>query len=412
MKVLLSAYACEPDKGSEPAVGWNWVRQVSRFHEVWVITRANNREPIEKALAKNPLPNAHFIYFDLPHWARFWKRGQRGAHLYYYLWQLGAYFAVRKWHQRVGFDLTHHVTFGQYWTPSFVALLPIPFVWGPVGGGESAPASFRSGFSLRGRVFEVLRDLARNLARLDPLLRFIARRSRFALATTEQTAKRLKQLGAQNVLVVPQFAMTSDECELFAHFPVRQGAPFRVISIGRLIHWKGHHLALRAFASFHQRVPDSEYWVVNSGSEMGRLQALAKRLGVGKSVVFWGKLPTLEDVYSRLAECDVLIHAALHEAFGNVCLEAMAAGRPVICLDLGGPALQVTEETGIKVPAICPEQAVRDLAAAMVKLATDPALGSRMGDAARERVKQYFAWDKKGELALELYNGIAARVGG
>ena len=88
MKVLLSAYACEPDKGSEPAVGWNWVRQVSRFHEVWVITRANNRKPIEKALAKNPLPNAHFIYFDLPHWARFWKRGQRGAHLYYYLWQL------------------------------------------------------------------------------------------------------------------------------------------------------------------------------------------------------------------------------------------------------------------------------------------------------------------------------------
>ena len=93
-------------------------------------------------------------------------------------------------------------------------------------------------------------------------------------------------------------------------------------------------------------------------------------------------------------------------------MEAMAAGRPVICLDLGGPALQVTDETGIKVPAISPEQVVRDLAAAMLKLATDPALGSRMGDAARERVKQYFAWDKKGELTLELYNGIAARVGG
>ena len=73
-RVLLSAYACEPVKGSEPGVGWNWVRQLSQFAEVWVLTRANNRNSIEAAIAEHPLPHVHFVYYDLPRWMSFWKR--------------------------------------------------------------------------------------------------------------------------------------------------------------------------------------------------------------------------------------------------------------------------------------------------------------------------------------------------
>ncbi len=95
LKVLVSAYACEPDKGSEPGVGWNWVKQIAKTHETWVLTRANNRESIERELQENPMPGAHFVYLDLPHWMRFWKRGQRGVHLYYYLWQIAAFIPAR-----------------------------------------------------------------------------------------------------------------------------------------------------------------------------------------------------------------------------------------------------------------------------------------------------------------------------
>jgi len=119
-----------------------------------------------------------------------------------------------------------------------------------------------------------------------------------------------------------------------------------------------------------------------------------------------GTLPTLQEVYSKLAECDVLVHPALHEAFGNVCLEAMASGRPVICLDLGGPALQVTEETGIKVPACTPDQVVADLAAAMLRLATDPILRIGMGHASQRRVEEHFDWDRKGEFLARVYADI------
>src|SRR5579864_6502517 len=151
LKVLMSAYAFEPERGSEPGVGWNWVQQIGKSEKVWVITKANNRRTIESALAKEPLPNVHFVYFDLPRWASFWKRGLRGIHAYYYLWQLGAYLVARRLHRQVGFDLVHHVTFVNYWMPSFLVLLPVPFLWGPVGGGESAPRAFWHFFSLRGK---------------------------------------------------------------------------------------------------------------------------------------------------------------------------------------------------------------------------------------------------------------------
>jgi glycosyltransferase involved in cell wall biosynthesis len=403
LRILISAYACEPEKGSEEAVGWNWVLQISRFHELWVITRTNNQEPIEKALATKPLPNVHWVYFDLPRWARFWKKGERGLHAYYYLWQIGAYFVVRRLHRRVGFNLVHHVTFGQYWTPPFPALLSIPFIWGPVGGGESAPLAFKSTFASVGRRFESLRDFRRRLASIDPLLRLIASRSRLAIATTEETAGRLRRLGATKVIVHPQFGMTEEETCYFANLPSRQMEPFRLISMGRNLHWKGFHLSLRAFAKFRVSYPDAEYWITGRGPESDNLKALARDLGIKDKVVFWGKLATLKEVYAKLAESDVLVHPALHEAFGNVCLEAMAAGRPVVCLDLGGPALQVTENTGIKVPAISPEQVVADLAAAFSRLIGDPALRMRLGDAARRRAGADFNWDRKGEWMNQVY---------
>src|SRR4051812_45653270 len=108
MKVLLSAYGCDPGGGSEGGVGWNMAREMANCHEVWVLTRANNRPEIEAELSSHPIPGLHFAYYDLPRWARWWKRGQRGVRLYYYLWQLGIYCVAKRLHREVGFDLAHH----------------------------------------------------------------------------------------------------------------------------------------------------------------------------------------------------------------------------------------------------------------------------------------------------------------
>lgn len=405
-KVLVSSYACEPGRGSEPGVGWNWVRQIARFaDQVWVITRANNRDVIEKVLEEEPVPNVHRVYFDLPRWARFWKRGQRGLHLYYYLWQVGVYLLARRLHREVGFELVHHVTFGNYWMPSFLALLPVPFVWGPVGGGESAPRAFYPTFSLRGRLYERVRSFARRLGELDPFTKMTARRSSVTLSKAQETAERLIRLGARRVSVLPEVALPGEEIAHLSGVPLRQGNPFRLLSLGRLLHWKGFHLGLMAFARLVREFPQSEYWLVGDGPGRRNLERLAQKLGVTNNVRFWGALPRSEAL-KKLAECDVLVHPSLHDSGGWVCIEAMAAGRPVVCLDLGGPALQVTLETGFKVPPRTPEQAVAEMAEAMLKLATGEALRRRMGEAARRRVREEFSWERRGDEVAEIYRSV------
>jgi glycosyltransferase involved in cell wall biosynthesis len=381
------------------------VGQVARFHEVWVITRANNRDSIEKSLAKRPLPNVHWVYFDLPSWTCFWKKERRGIHLYYFLWQLGAYFRARKLHHQVGFDLAHHVTLVNYWMPSLLPLLPVPFVWGPVGGGESTPRLFWRSLSLRGKVYEAMRDFARRVSELNPILRLTARRAAIGLATTPKTARRLRAVGCRKVSVLSQVALTEDEILRLGSFPPSHNGPFRPISIGSLLHLKGFDLGLRAFARFQQQYPATEYWIIGGGPERRRLERLTRELHIADKVIFTGGLLRRE-VLERLAECDVLLHPALHDSGGCVSLEAMAAGRPVICLDLGGPAFQVTDDTGIKVAATSPQQVVSDLAAALLRLAQDPALRVRLAQAGRERVAAQFDWDQKGIFMAKVYEAV------
>jgi glycosyltransferase involved in cell wall biosynthesis len=388
-------------------VGWNWVREIATSNEVWVITRSNNRERIENALAKESLPNVHWVYVDLPRWTRFWKKGSRGLRSYYLLWQFGAYLVARKLHRTMRLDLVHHLTFGTYWMPSFLSFLPVPFMWGPLGGGESEPRGFWTSLSLRGKFYELLRDLARTLSHLNPIVRLSAQRALVALSKTEDTKTQLRVLGARHVRVYSEVGLDADEIQRLNNMPFRRDGPFRLISLGRLIHWKGFHLGLGAFAQFHRQFPASEYWLIGDGPERRRLERLAQKLGVSGSVRFWGNI-LREQGLEKLVECDVLVHPSLHDSGGWVCVEAMAAGRPVICLDLGGPAAQVTEETGIKVPAMSPEQVVRDLAAAMNHLAVDTVHRKRLGEAGRKHAREYFGWDGKTDFICAIYNSVAS----
>jgi glycosyltransferase involved in cell wall biosynthesis len=404
MRVLLSAYACEPHKGSEAGIGWNWVRQAARFHDVWVVTRANNREAIEAATSSLPLGNVHWIYFDLPRALRFWKRGARGMRLYYYLWQIGVWRLVRRLRATTSFDLVHHVTIGNYWTPSFLALFPTPFVWGPVGGGESAPRAFYATFGARGRLFEHVRDLLRRAGERDPFLRATCRRARVGIATTPETAATLARLGVRTVRVLSHVGLPREEIAALGAIPFRCKPPVRFVSIGRLLPWKGYHLGIRAFARLARDDAATEYWIVGDGPDRRRLEALARSCGVSDRVRFLGALPRAEATHA-LAQCDALVHPSLHDSGGYACVEAMAAGRPVIALDRGGPALLVSPETGYLIPARDPEQVERDLADALARVARDPMLRYRLSTAGRDVVTTDFDWDRKGEMLADVYDG-------
>jgi glycosyltransferase involved in cell wall biosynthesis len=403
LKVLISAYACRPGEGSEPGIGWEVALEMAKRHRVWVLTRENNREAITAGLKNYPDLPLQVVFYDMPA-AALWRRGQGSVHLHYYLWQIGAYFTARTLHQEIQFDLTHHVTYVRYATPSFLSLLPIPFIWGPVGGGESAPAAFWKDFSLQAKGYEILRQTVRWIGEHDPFVRMTASKSALSWATTADTADRLRYLNVKNVQVLSQLGLSHDEICQLAQYRANVSGAVRFISVGRLLHWKGFHLGLRAFAQAD--LPESaEYWILGDGPEYNALQRLVQELGIANRVRFCNKLPR-EQVLQTFKDCLALVHPSLHESGGMVCLEAMAAGLPVICLDLGGPALLVTPENGIRVAAQHPEQVVADIAKAMTLLAREPAVAIRLGQAGQQRTQEMYAWNVKGDFFTDHYETV------
>lgn len=380
--------------------------QACRRHEVWLITRSNNRDHIEAAIAAEPLQGLHVEYYDTPEILRFWKKGQRGVYLYYAMWQWGAYRRARRLQDDVRFDIVHHVTFANYWLPTFMPRLGIPFIFGPVGGGEAMPDVFLAEMSEDGRRFELRRKRVLSLAGRTSTIRRQLRSGR-TLATSDSMADRARDLGAENVTVFGPPVGVSDEERHRLLYPTVDrdaGQAVQFISIGRLLPWKGFHLGLRAFAEVAERVPDATYSVVGDGPEREHLESLVRSAGLVGRVRFLGTLPRHETLRA-LAECDVLIHPSLHDPGAWVVAEALSAGMPVVCHDCGGPAALVGD-AGVVIGYTDPLSSISELAQAMERLAVDREYRRRLSELAQAR-SALLSWDHQGDRMDEVYRDVA-----
>jgi len=406
MKLLFSAYSCGPWPTSEPGNAWRAVKHaLSKGHEVWTITETTGYEgPTMRHLAEHPMPGFHPTFFHLPAPVGWMRRPGAIGCVYYHLWQQRLLAVARELHRKIGFDLAHHVTFGRFWSPSGLRGLDLPFIWGPVGAAESAPPAFVAELPLSLRSFERTRDTVRSLSFHDPALRATAAAATIGIGISRESCEALRQLGVRRVEQLPQAALPDDDLAVFDRLPPPpENGPFRAICMGRLIHWKGFYLAIRAFAIFARTHPDAQLWILNDGPFRGELEATARREGVAAQVHFTGTLPKFSQVLDKLGDCHVLMHPALHEAFGNVVMEAMAAGRPVVCLDIGGPAAQVTPECGFTAPATNPKEAIEAMAAFLTRIADDRGLLKRMSQKAKERVRDKFTMRQLGDAFDQYY---------
>lgn len=406
MKILLSAYACEPNIGSEPGVGWHWALEIARLgHEVWVLTRANNRAPIETELAQSPpIKNLHFIYYDLPLWARCWKKGNRGIHLYYFLWQWGAYHYARQVHRKKHFEYVHHITFGGVRQPSFMGRLGIPFIFGPVGGGETAPWRLRVGYGLRGWIWDALRDIANWVIRFDPLMHATFRQAQWIYVKTPQSGLVVPNVYKEKVRCQLEIGIDNQGRSELLKGKTESEEPFRILFAGRFIYWKGMHLGLPAFERLVSVVPDARLTMVGKGPEERRWHRLAERLNISQSIDWVSWMPQ-EELTQLYHSHDVFLFPSLHDSSGNVVLEALASCLPVICLDLGGPGQIVNETCGFKVETdgLNEERTTLALADCMVELAQDSALRIRLSEGTAERIKE-FGWSS---LVARLFSELS-----
>lgn len=392
MRILLSAYACEPGKGSEPGMGWHWAIEIARLgHEVWILTRENNLPSLERALAMQPDLAIHLVGYDLPGWLRWWKKGGRGVNAYYALWQRGAYHVAQRLALKVRFGLVHHITFAGFRQPSFMGRLAVPFVLGPTGGGESTPPHLLGSYALRGRVLDATRALANRLAGLDPWVRQSFEQAAMILCKTKETLAYVPLEQRAKCIMMQDVGTDKD---LISLEPSATPPTPRFLYVGRLLYWKGVHLALQALAQMHRSRPDAKLTIIGDGPDRKWLCQMAARLGVAHAVDWRGWVPR-EQVLDVYREHTAFVFPSLHDSGGTVIMEAISQGLPVICLDTGGPGAMLAPACGFKVPVQDRSQAevVDDLEAAMRQLAENPDLRGEMAHQALEAAKEN-TWSK------------------
>jgi glycosyltransferase involved in cell wall biosynthesis len=400
-RILVSAYACEPNQGSEPGVGWRWVQEIARENETWVITRSNNRSVIEAARGAALNANLRFEYVDCPRALTFWKKKQRGVRIYYYLWQFAALARGYALHRRMRFHLSHHVTFVNAWMGTFLSLLPGPFVWGPIGNTPRFPQQLLPDGKARCKDF--LRVFVQGLGRLvEPLYWISLVRAAQVLVINHELSRTfpLRWLGAHKLQI--QSAIGVDRVNNWeARLPSPQT---EILFVGRLVTMKGAHLALEAFGCLASKHPNAKLTLLGSGPEEVRLRRTMEGCSWQDRVKFVTWQP-LEAVPRLMSEADIFLFPSM-EGAGMVVLEAMASGLPVVCLDYGGPGTMVADQCGIKVPVQDWAATVTGLCDAISRLVSDPDLRKEMGMRGRMHVEEHYLWSRKASVLSALYNHV------
>ena len=370
VRVLIAAFACRPGAGSEPEVGWAVASGAARLgHDITVVTQHRHRASIEAArqAERTLAEHLHPIYCGLPAWwMNRWERWGRlrGLQLYNLVWQRLLSRTARRLHARSAFDVAHHVTLSTDWVPTGLANVPnLPVVWGPLGGAERVPPSCRPFLGWRGQAQEV----ARNLTAL-PMRRVLGaragRRCALLVAQNEEEATYLRTLGPP-VEVRPNVFLGPDTDTTVRTAGPDPGGGRLGVYVGRLLPWKGVHLALAALA--RSEVSNWELAIYGAGPERRRLERTVARLGLGDRVTFYGQRPRPE-VRAAMAAADAFLFPSMREAAGWAVAEALAVGCPVVCLDIGGPPL-LLRGTG---RAITPGPAmVTQLAAALASVTAE-----------------------------------------
>ncbi len=404
LKVLISAYACEPGKGSEPEVGWRWALEMARFHDVTVVTRTNNRAAIEaakKALeGKRPLPV--FVYHDRGKMTLDFKRRANAIKLYYLLWQKSAWEIIEYLHKVHQYDLMHHVTFAGFRYPTAIWGHGAATVWGPIGGIESIPLGLLPWHHPRSLFNEVLRN-GNNLLQATPfhVLPKRARTTTLILTSTPEMQRTFVNLGFDPKLM-PTIGLSPGEMPRVIRS--ERTGPLKLLFVGNIITLKGVDLALEALKKSQT---DATFTLIGSGNYLAAAKRQTKQLGLEDRVSFRERLPR-EELLKIYSDYDVFFLPSLHDTGGYSVIEAMFNELPVICLDCGGPAVAVGADCGVKVSLGPREKIIEELAGAIRRYAGDRGLVRANGRAAHESVLRNYDWETKGAQMNECYREAVA----
>ncbi len=377
MRILLSAYGCDPLKGGEGQAGWYCaVALAHRGHEVCCLTNRWGQANIE---AQPTVPGLQFAYADVPQWVEKSYVNDLGVYLHYLYWQQSALQAARQLDATHQFEVVHHISYGSLQLGTPMWRLRKPLVFGPVGGGQFPVATFSTYFQQHWHKERLRFHISRMLGLFNPHVRQMLPRASLVLATNRETLEMARRLGARRSELFLDAGLPDT---FFPEvIPVRPpGTVLKLLWVGRLLPRKGLLVVLQALARIRDTTPFC-LTIIGDGPLGPQVPIWLAEYGLTQHVSWLGRKPWSELRVAFEAH-DAFIFCSLRDSFGAQLLEAMAFGLPIVTLNLFGARDLLPPEVGIRVRADQPEETLQEIGAAVTYLQQHPQARQEMGKAA------------------------------
>ena len=402
LKVLLGCYACEPYRGSEPGMGWNFVFSIAKYHNVHVLVdECEFKESLTSFSQKNPdvFSNItlHFIPRKLHETLR--KIYPPSFYWFYRNWQKQAYLYAKELDKVENFDIVHHITLSGFREPGYLWKLGKPFVWGPLGGFTDTPWCLLGGLGVYGAFFLATRNIINFFHKRWGRLSRLAAKNSFAILTSTHSAQQeirkfwnreailMNEVGLENSDVVQQSSVHEE------------GTPLKVCWAGVHEPRKALDLLLKALPYCKEKI---EVHVLSKGPRTQVWKKLAQKMGVEDCVIFHGFV-SREKSFRIMAESHVFCITSVREDTSTVVFEAFRYGLPIVALDHCGFAAVIDESSGIKIPIKSKKQVIRDYALNLDFLAANEDVRQRLAAGALRRCLD-FTWEAKMKVINEIYS--------
>jgi glycosyltransferase involved in cell wall biosynthesis len=345
--VLISAYTCCPETGSEPGNGWNWIMgYINNGFCVHCITSSRYKNKIEPYIKKHEIRKLFFYYTDNKFTLSFSKIPSIGLYIHYYTWLLAARKIIKKIQVSINFHHAHHVTYSsiKFGTPLYK--LNYKSILGPLGGGELPHDSLKKylGKYYYGAYFK--NKMSDFLENINPSVKWSVNDAEIILTSNHVAEKIIGKYTDKKTVKMFDAGVSEYFEKPFIKRKIANNT-INILWVGRILPRKGLNLAIDAIAKLPEGF-DFHFNIAGHGMLKKNAIEQVKNYGIDSKITFHESMPhnELEKLFS---ESHIFLFPSLIDSCPMQVFEAFAFGLPVITLNHQGMKDQVNEKTGIKV---------------------------------------------------------------
>lgn len=412
LKVLINAYACSPGMGSEPGMAWNWVKNLAKFCELYIITEGEFREKIEAVVPTlEQGGNMHFYYNPVSDEIRkmCWNQGDWRFYKYYRQWQWKTYLMAKDICEKERIDVLHQLNMIGFREPGYLWKLSkengVPFVWGPIGGLKQFPTAYLKGSGLKMQLFMRLKNFLniwqlKHEKRVDEALKT----AKLLISSIPDSYRALKKYKGLESIVIPETGCFLSEDISTSRFDTEK---FHIMWVGKFDFRKQLPLALQAVAL--AKNPKLKLDVYGSGSvgQVEMAKNIAEELGISDLVIWHGNQQN-DVVMEAMRKAQLFFFTSVNEDTSTVVLEAVSNRLPVVCFDACGMSAVIDDSVGRKIALSHPSQSAHDFAQILNELEGNRALLKHLSENCKQRQME-LSWEAKARKVVEEYKRIIGK---